>query len=103
MDLVTSELQNPNQALGTDHIEKPPALRKYRSCSRLATKSFPVDALMPPRRSRQLKSLKGRVQKLVTRDDHEKLLRKSKKRLVVILYYTVRVKWHAVHSSKSSV
>lgn len=43
---------------------------------------------MPPRRTRQLKSLKGRVQRLGTRADYEKLLTKSSKRLVVVHYLT---------------
>ena len=47
------------------------------------------NTLMPPRRTRQLKSLKGRVQRLGTRADYEKLLTKSSKRLVVVHYLTV--------------
>lgn len=43
---------------------------------------------MPPRRTRQLKSLKGRVQRLVTRSEYDKLLAKSSKRLVVVHYLT---------------
>jgi hypothetical protein len=46
---------------------------------------------MPPRRTRQLKSLKGRVQRLVTRSEYDKLLAKSSKRLVVVHYLTVRL------------
>ena len=46
---------------------------------------------MPPRRTRQLKSLKGRVQRLVTRSEYDKLLAKSSKRLVVVHYFTVRL------------
>ncbi|DBA69233.1 TPA: hypothetical protein ACH3X2_012978 [Trebouxia sp. C0005] len=43
---------------------------------------------MPPRRTRQLKSLKGRVERLVTRSEYDKLLAKSSKRLVVVHYFT---------------
>ncbi|KAL3153275.1 hypothetical protein ABBQ38_011623 [Trebouxia sp. C0009 RCD-2024] len=43
---------------------------------------------MPPRRTRPLKSLKGRVQKLLTRAELEKSLSKSNKRLVVVHYFT---------------
>ena len=46
---------------------------------------------MPPRRTRQLKSLKGRVHRLVTRSEYDKLLAKSSKRLVVVHYLTVRL------------
>ena len=46
---------------------------------------------MPPRRTRPLKSLKGRVQRIVTRADFDKAVSKSRKRLVVVHYYSVSV------------
>lgn len=43
---------------------------------------------MPPRRTRPLKSLKGRVQRLVALADFDKAVSKSRKRLVVVHYYS---------------